>query len=106
MTNAFTPENAPTMRCRRCQQYQPVSMMLRDVRASGKHRDLCKPCANEQRQASRERIRELSACAPPKPEREPTVAGPRVPLVGITNPLEPRPYYRNEGNRHIRSRGV
>jgi hypothetical protein len=91
-----------TKLCRECGETQPLSNFHNSVRNKDGKQSYCKACAS----ASKDVGHRFDGVAP----RDPNV----VPPITITNasqrtaytPEADRTYYRNGGNKHIKSRGT
>lgn len=94
--------------CNVCKETKPLNLMVKNKGSRGGYRSLCKVCISVQqldrKRKRKERDAEIARLEAMKPT-EPTVAGPRIHVIGKGD-YKPEPgYYRNNGNVHIPSRG-
>jgi hypothetical protein len=89
-------------KCNKCGETDPNKMATWNSHKSG-YRTICKACANAGKKAARARLKEESKRPVP---RNPQAAGPRDYVPQGNYVPDPLAYYRNNGNKHIQSRGM
>jgi hypothetical protein len=91
-----------TPKCNQCGETNPNRLVVSSQIKSG-YRSICKTCNNDSKRKARENMR-LRALNPPP--RAPDVVGPRDYVPDGNYVPDPLAYYRNNGNKHIQSRGM
>lgn len=111
MTNVFFQPADPTHTCKKCGETKALTLFVPSRNAAIGYRSLCKACKNVQQLATRQRraAEAVARVQATRVEREadPTITPPRN-YVGHTGKWVPpaEGYVRNNGNKHIPSKGV
>jgi len=110
-SNAFTlitPE--PTRHCNYCNEDKPLRLMVVSPASKAGCRPICKACKNlQQREARKRYIAEAAAQTKQElEERKADLVPARTFVYDRTTYLVPdtNVYYRNNGNKHIPSKGL
>ena len=110
MTNPFYSSPEPMRMCNKCNTLKTLDLLVPCRNSIMGVRPLCKVCKNAQQLADRiaRGKKQVEKVVEDRKAREadPAIAAPRTVTAGYTRLLEPAPYYRNEGNKHIPSKGV
>ena len=100
------------MICSCCKQDKPIELFNKDSHRPSGYRPHCKECKNAKQRDSkairRQRDREAAlvhAAIEAERRKSMNIAAPRTYVSTETWVPEERAYYRNDGNRHIKSRG-
>jgi hypothetical protein len=89
-------------KCNQCGETNLNRLVVSSQIKSG-YRSICKTCNNASKKQARENQRLLALNPPPKPEN---AAPPRTHFGTGSYTPDPLAYYRNDGNKHIQSRGM
>lgn len=109
-------------KCNHCGKVKPFSELVADTMSKGGYRPLCKPCKNKQQSKQRiaaeyrDKQKALQEAAKRAEQEEkalrerealPFIAKPRTynTMTSVYVP-DTREFYRNNGHKHIPSRGV